>query len=223
MHEMSRQPEPEVMDLYAEAEAYARADFADVNQAFVDRLLELAGHLEEAAAVDLGTGPADIPIRLARARPRWRVVAVDASEAMLAFARRAVEEARLSGRVELLLADAKATPLPSAAFDVVFSNSILHHINEADRFWAEVRRLGSSGATVFLRDLARPASPEAARQIVRRYAANEAPLLQAEYYRSLLASYTVREVRAQLDRAGLAGLRVAMVTDRHWDVFGQLE
>ena len=210
------------MDLYAEAEAYAGADFADVNQAFVDRLLELAGHLQAAAALDLGTGPADIAIRLARARRNWRVAAVDASEAMLRFARRAVQDARLSARVELLLADAKATPLPPAAFDVIFSNSILHHINEVDRFWAEIRRLGRSGTTVFLRDLARPASPQAAREIVQKYAANESPLLQEEYYRSLLAAYTVREVRGQLDRAGLAGLQVAMATDRHWDVFGQL-
>lgn len=39
---MHRQPEPELMDLAHEAEAYAAADFSDVNAAFVDRLLSLA-------------------------------------------------------------------------------------------------------------------------------------------------------------------------------------
>ena len=77
---MPRQPEPELMDLQAEADAYARADFADVNQAFADRLVALAGHLERARAVDLGTGPGDIPVRLARAMPGWHITAVDASE-----------------------------------------------------------------------------------------------------------------------------------------------
>ena len=62
---LRRQNEPELMDDKAEAEAYARADFAEVNDAFVDRLLELAGPRETAAAVDLGTGPADIPIPMA--------------------------------------------------------------------------------------------------------------------------------------------------------------
>jgi len=219
---MPRQPEPEAMDLAAEAEAYAKADFADVNQAFVERLLALAGHLPKAAAVDLGTGPGDIPVRVALARPGWRVLAVDASAAMLGFARRAAEEAGLAERVELVLGDAKATGLPAAAFDVIFSNSILHHISEVDRFWGELRRLGRVGAIVLLRDLARPPSEAAACRIVDRYASGESALLQEEFYRSLLSSYTVEEVAGQLDRAGLAMLEAAMVTDRHLDVFGRL-
>ena len=79
---MPRQPEPELMDDAAEALAYAAADFSDVNQAFADRLAELAGPLVEAEAADLGTGPGDIPIRVARARPRWHITALDAAPAM---------------------------------------------------------------------------------------------------------------------------------------------
>lgn len=220
---MKRQPEPEVMDISAEAEAYAKADFADVNQAFVERLLELAGSRSRAAALDLGTGPADIAIRLARARPHWRIVAVDASGAMLAHAREAVEQAGLSARIELVLADAKATPFPAQAFDVIFSNSILHHVTEVDLFWRELKRLAKSGASFFLRDLARPASKKAARRIVQLYAENEPELLQEEYYRSLLSAYTPEEVRLQLEEAGLTTLQVAMVTDRHLDVFGHAD
>ena len=71
-------------------------------------------------------------------------------------------------------------------------------------------------------DLARPASPEAARVIVERYAADESELPREEYYRSLLNAYTPEEVRSQLDRAGLDGLDVAIVTDRHLDAWGRL-
>jgi len=219
---MKRKPEPELMDDAAEARAYAAAGFSEVNQAFVDRLVELAGERPSARAVDLGTGPADIPIRLAKARPRWHVVAVDASKAMLDIARRDVLRARLGRRIELVLADAKATHLPAHSFDVIFSNSILHHITEAREFWAEVKRLAAPGTTIFLRDLARPETPARARQIVRQYAGNESQLLQDEYYRSLLSAYTVEEVLAQLDAAGVDGLRVEMVTDRHLDVWGEV-
>jgi ubiquinone/menaquinone biosynthesis C-methylase UbiE len=121
-----------------------------------------------------------------------------------------------------VLADAKDTRLPAGMFDVIFSNSILHHISQADRFWAEMKRLAARGAVVLLRDLARPASPQAARDIVDRYAANETALLKEEYYRSLLSAYTVGEVEDQLARAALAGLEVAMASDRHMDVFGRL-
>ena len=56
---MQRKPEPQYMDDLAEAQAYAAADFAAVNEAFVDRLLDLApaGPDEAVMAVDLGTGP----------------------------------------------------------------------------------------------------------------------------------------------------------------------
>lgn len=219
---IGRQPEPEVMAAPAEAAAYARADFAGVNQAFVQRLLELAGPLERALAVDLGAGPADIPVRVASVRPGWRLVAIEASTAMLAHARQTVARAGLASRIDLIQSDAKVVGLAGAAFDVVFSNSILHHISDTARLWAEVRRLARPGALIFFRDLARPSSAAAARAIVDRYAGTESALLQEEYFRSLLSSYTPAEVRAQLDQTGLSILQVVMATDRHLDVFGRL-
>ncbi len=219
---MQRTPEPEYMDLATEAEAYALADFSEVNDRFVERLLALAGGRESARAVDLGTGPGDIPIRLVRARPGWTVVGVDGAPAMLDHARQAAREAGLQDKIEYVLADAKATSLDDGGFDVVFSNSIIHHINETRPLWSEVERLGKPGAVVLLRDLARPESESGAREIVEQYASGESALLQEEFYRSLLAAYTPEEIRAQLDDAGLSMLRVEMVSDRHLDVFGCL-
>ena len=219
---MPRRPEPEVMDFEPGADAYAGADFGEVNQAFVDRLLELAGPLEHADAIDLGTGPADIPVRLVRARPTWRVVAIDASGPMVEIARRLVAEAGSSDAVEVVLADAKSTGLAKHSFDVVFSNSILHHVTLTEPFWMEVRRLGRPGALVFLRDLARPRDEASARAIVERYSGTESDQLKTDYYNSLLSAYTVDEIRRQLAHADLGLLRVTMVTDRHLDVFGRL-
>jgi len=210
------------MDSPHEAEAYARADFAEVNQAFVERLLDLAGHLKSVQALDLGTGPADIPARIVRACPGWHVVALDASRPMLDYARKTIREAGLSDAITLVLADAKCTGLALELFDVIFSNSILHHITDITRFWAEVKRLAKPEATVLVRDLARPASPQAARTIVNRYAEHESELLRDEYYRSLLSAYTPEEIRVQLDCAGLSMLEVEMVSDRHMDIFGRL-
>ncbi len=210
------------MDDPAEAKAYAAADFTAVNEAFVARLLELAP-MDAARAADLGTGPADIPIRLAGRRPGWRVAAVDASAAMIDLARDAITAAGLHAAITPVLADATRTPLASGEFDVIFSNSILHHLRDTGGFWAEVKRLAHRGSVVFLRDLARPVSAEAARAIVTRYAGTESALLQEEYYRSLLAAYTVDEVLAQLSAEGLPELNAHMVTDRHLDVWGEVK
>ena len=219
---MPRQPEPEFMDDAGEAEAYALSDFSEVNQAFVDRLLELVPSGEALKAVDLGTGPGDIPIRVALARPDWQIAAVDASQAMLDFAREAAHGAHLGDRIDWVLADAKDTRLRAGGFDVVFSNSILHHVNDTESFWTELKRLSKPGAMVFLRDLFRPKSPESARKIVGTYGGVGPKLMQEEYYRSLLSAYTPEEVRGQLARAGLTTLEVECVTDRHMDIFGRL-
>src|SRR5437667_5763309 len=82
---MERISEPEIMDDRAGAAAYARADFSESNQWFVDRLVadfpERLGKI-----VDLGCGPADVPIRLARAMPDSHITAVDGSLEMLKLA-----------------------------------------------------------------------------------------------------------------------------------------
>ena len=220
---MPRQPEPELIDLPEEVAAYAHADFAQVNAAFAERLIELAGDLANARCVDLGTGPGDIPVRAVRERPGWKIAAVDASQAMLSFARHTIATSGLEEAIEPILADAKSTDLPPSAFDVIFSNSILHHINDTLSLWAEARRLGKPGALVFFRDLFRPPTIDAAREVVHRYADKESPLLQGEYLRSLLASYTPDEVDRQLNVAGLRGFTVEIVTDRHMDIIGRLE
>lgn len=217
---LKRQPEPEYMDLDDEAQAYADADFADVNAAFVDRLLEVAGGVEYAVALDLGTGPVDIPARVLRERPEWRVVAADASFAMLAIGRANLRESGCAPG--LVQTDAKRLSLAADAFDVVFSNSILHHITDTAAFWREVARVAKPGATLLLRDLSRPDSEEASWDIVETYSGDEPDLLKEEFHRSLLSAYTPDEVRNQLMAAGLRGLEVEKVTDRHLDIFGRL-
>src|SRR5437879_862889 len=115
---MERRSEPELMDLPEEAKVYAEADFADVNRAFVQRLLELAGHAQHLRVVDVGTGPAEIPILIAKARPTWHITGVDGSKAMLLIAQSAVEAAQLQNRLRLHLADAKSTGLTYASFEI---------------------------------------------------------------------------------------------------------
>ncbi len=215
---MKRIPEPEYMDDDLEADAYAETDFSDVNQAFVDRLLRHAPAIETAWCVDFGCGPGDIPLRLSRARPEWRVVGADASEAMLRHAQR--EGRKQARRIHWTLCDGKSSPFATAGFDVVFSNSILHHLPDPVPFWREVKRVIKPGGFVFLCDLYRPESPQAARELVEMHAGGASELLKEEFYRSFLAAFTPDEIREQLRAAAVHGLHMETVTDRHVDVWG---
>jgi ubiquinone/menaquinone biosynthesis C-methylase UbiE len=214
-----RVPEPEVMDDESEARAYEDGDFLRVNLAFARRASRLLpqprGH-----ALDLGTGPAEIPILFCGLRNAWRVTAVDASAAMLRLARRNVRLAGLERRIHLVRADAKNLRSLRRRVDAVLSNSLLHHLPDPLPFWREVRRVCRPGGVVLVQDLRRPRSRAAARALVRRHAADDSPLLRQLFYRSLLAAFTPAEVREQLRSAGLE-LEVRATTDRHLVVWGR--
>ncbi|HSB42923.1 MAG TPA: class I SAM-dependent methyltransferase [Methylomirabilota bacterium] len=219
---MERVLEPELMTDPVQAEAYASADFGSVNQAFVDRFRALFPDLVRGRLVDLGCGPADIPIRLCQALPGVTVIGVDGSEAMLAPGRRAIAAAGLRSRIELVHARLPGLPRPPGGFDGVISNSLLHHVPEAGVFWAEVARLGRTGAAVLVVDLSRPDTRDRARAIVEAYAAADPDVLRRDFFHSLCAAFTTAEVAAQLATAGLTGLRVETISDRHWAAWGRL-
>ena len=219
---MERIPEPEVMDDPAQALAYARADFSQVNQAFVDRFRAAFPKLTTGRVVDLGCGPADIPIRLVRAMPALHVTGVDASAAMLELARQAVAAAGLGNRITLVGGRLPGLPLPERGFDAVISNSLLHQLRDPVRFWQQARRLVRPGDPILVVDLVRPDTPDRARELVNQYAAGSDPIHQRDFHNSLCAAFTPDEVAAQLRAAGLSHLEVRVISDRHWAVAGRI-
>jgi cyclopropane fatty-acyl-phospholipid synthase-like methyltransferase len=221
--EMHRIPEPELMDSVAQTQAYAEADFSDSNALFVDAFVQSFPNLEpRGSLVDLGCGPADICIRMARAIPGWQITGVDAGENMLKRAAAAVNVANLESRVNLRLAYLPDQSLPSRGFNAVISNSLLHHLPSPATLWDSVRQLAAPGAAITIMDLVRPASTDAASAVVERYAADAPQILQEDFYNSLLAAYSIPEILAQLQAAGMGELALSQPSDRHWMVSGVL-
>ena len=219
---MERVPEPEeLMDGEEQAEAYARADFAGPNELFCAELAARAGSELAGRAVDLGCGPADIPVRLALRHQALRVDAVDGSAEMLRWAERAVRAAGVNERVRLLHLELGETVLLAGAYDLVLSNSLLHHLHAPALLWREVARLLAPRGFVQVMDLLRPNSEQEARGIVERYAAGEAEVLQRDFFASLCAAFRPEEVRAQVDAAGLGWLQIEPISDRHMLIWGR--
>lgn len=171
-------------------------------------------------ALDLGCGPGDIAIRFARRCPGWSVDGVDGAEAMLAFGRDAVARAGVADRVRLHRAYLPDEAPPRAHYDFVFSNSLLHHLADAATLWTSVARHAAPGAPIFVMDLMRPDTRATAARFVDDYAAGEPDVLRHDFFHSLLAAYRTDEVVEQVRAAGLDGLRVDAVSDRHLVVSG---
>ena len=210
---MERVLEPELMDDELQSIAYARADFSSSNQFFVDGLInDFPRPLR--TAVDIGCGPGDVMIRLARALPDLHITAIDASAPMIALARGAVMTEGLSDRIELVQGYVPGVALKAHSFDAVLSKDLLHHVPDPSVLWKEIARLGRPGAVVYVMDLVRPSTPEEAHRIVDRVAAREDPILREDFYNSLCAAFTVDELREQVAAAGL-DLEVRQASDRH--------
>jgi ubiquinone/menaquinone biosynthesis C-methylase UbiE len=218
---MKRILEPELMDDPEQALAYARADFEEENQGFVDRFRDFYPSVSDGHVLDLGCGPGDIPIRFMRALPGCRVTGVDASPAMIRLAEEAVRNAALADRITLRCERFQSLELDEPA-DALISNSLLHHLPNPLQFWFALRRLVKPGSVVLVMDLLRPETPEEAQAIVDCYAGEEPAILRRDFYNSLLAAFTEDEVSAQLAELNLSRLIIDVPDDRHWIVGGQV-
>jgi ubiquinone/menaquinone biosynthesis C-methylase UbiE len=221
---LPRTLEPEVMDSQEEAADYDAMDHAEVNARFCEDLLALRPRLGR--ALDVGTGPALIPIELCRRAASVEVHAIDLAASMLALGQRNIERAGVGACVHLELADAKATCWGDGAFDAVFANSLVHHMPDPDRLLREMHRLVMPGGVLFVRDLVRPDSLEQVRALVRKHAPapdSVDPLVTARDRRqrglfeaSLHAALTVDEVVALVAPLEIPAGAVQRTSDRHW-------
>ena len=221
---MKRRLEPELMEEAEQALAYARADFAEANTLFMKLLGQLQpGPLHGARALDLGCGPADIVGRFLATYPQATCDAVDGSAAMLEQAAATLERRPgVAGRWRLLREWLPSAALPLAHYDVILSNSLLHHLHQPQVLWQTVRATARPGALVLVMDLMRPPSAGWAEALVTTYAGGEPEVLRTDFRNSLFAAFEPQEVVEQIQEAGLTGLEVAVVSDRHLAVLGRL-
>jgi len=89
--DLPRVPEPEVMDDSDEVEAYtsaaAQAYLDKIDDTFVEHAVRLVAGCATGRALDIGTGPGQIVLKLARRLPGWQFIGVDRSPNMIRQAR----------------------------------------------------------------------------------------------------------------------------------------
>jgi ubiquinone/menaquinone biosynthesis C-methylase UbiE len=218
---LTRILEPELMETPEEARNYDEMDHAEVNRRFVDDLLA-AGDIR-GDILDLGTGTALIPIELCRRINDCRIMAADAAVSMLELARYNVEIVGLGQRIQLAHVDAKHMPFADAMFDVVMSNSIIHHIPEPLAALREAARVLKPGGLLFFRDLLRPTTNDELDHLVATYAGNENAHSQQMFRNSLHAALTLDEVRALAQLIGVPSDKITQASDRHWTLSARRE
>lgn len=209
--------EPEVMGEDEEAGSYmdaaAAAHLARLDAGWASLVARL-GPRGGARVLDVGTGGAQIPLLLARARPRWRIWALDRSRAMLDAGRHAfsaeASAARRAARAFPLaraVADGRRLPFADGALDVVVSNSLLHHLPDPTPVLNEIGRVAGARGLILLRDLRRP--PRVALPFwVAWHGRHYEGTMRELYEDSVRAAFTPAELAILLRHSALAGATV---------------
>lgn len=210
--EMRRVPEPEVMDEAGEVEAYSSATgqtyLDQLDDTFVEHAARLVRGCERGRLLDIGTGPGQIVVKLARRLPGWECTGVDRSPKMIAQANASLEgEKELAGRVHFRVGDGNKLEFGEGSFDLVTCNSVLHHAAEPEKLLGEIARAASPSGAILLRDLRRP-SRLAFAWHVRWNGRHYSGEMRRLYEDSVRAAYTVEELQHLLDGAMLSGAKV---------------
>lgn len=193
-------------------------DHSAVNRQFVDDLTA-DGKSVGPQVIDLGCGPAAIPIELCTRVESLQVMAVDSEIEMLEIAKREIDIAGLLSVITLHHADVcTMVEYEDGMTDTLISNSLLHHLDEPEAGLRTAVRLVREGGRLFIRDLARPSSLEETEQLVSMYAGGENEVAQQLFRQSLLAALTLAEITELAGGFGISASDVQMTSDRHWTI-----
>lgn len=162
--------------------------------------------------LDIATGAGDIPLALwhkaRRAKLQLEIHGIDISPRTLDFARQRAKAAGAS--IEFSQRNAVTEDLPTG-YDVVMSSLFLHHLDEASAETLLRRMAKASEHLVLINDLRRNPVGLLLAHFAGR-ALTRSPVVRVDAVRSVRAAYTLPEIRAIADKAGLTGAQLS----RRW-------
>src|SRR5262249_30181769 len=107
-----------------------------------------------ATVLDVGCGPGEVVVRLARLAPSLHITGVDLDEPMIERARR--KASKLDAAPAFVVADAAALPFEDGSFDLVVSSFSVHHWPDPHAGLGEMMRVLRPGGRAIVWDIASP-------------------------------------------------------------------
>ena len=212
---MRRIPEAELMENTEQARAYSCADFSESNNIFVNNLFRVSKINNKTKILDIGCGDGEIPIQILK-RKNCDITAVDGSEAMLDEFYKKVKINKLTN-IKIMNSLIDDELLVDSKFDIVMSNSLVHHINDIKSFWKNLIRLTDDNGIILCMDLQRPDDESSLTNLLQTYGGNNSTL-KKDFENSLRAAYTIDEIKSQLNEINKISFTIKPVSDRHFFV-----
>jgi len=230
---MERIPEPELMVEKEQVISYDEADFSEgevnlinqINHYLLRKNIFLG---EKDLIVDLGCGPGNISEKLAIKWPNTEVVGIDGSKEMIM---RAEYKKQTSGNKKKLknlryiccdIKDIKSNNFLPKKISLLVSNSLIHHVTNLADFFNTIRSLSSNSTVNFHKDLKRPLDEKSALELKAQCSTKYNEILTNDYYASLRASYTFKELKNFILENELSSLDVFEEGENYLIVYGNV-
>ena len=212
---MKRVPEPDLMEQKEQAYAYANADFSNSNGLFLEKLFEFCTITDETKILDVGCGDGEIPIKIYK-KTKSKITVLDGSSAMLDEFSKKMSANNIDD-IKIIQGRYEDTHLSEKSFDILISNSVLHHVKSPKKFWEKSFNLVRQQGQIVLMDLFRPSNEHELLTILEKYGGSNQVLLN-DFENSLRAAYTPYEVEGQLSSFPSISSSVKAISDRHFFV-----
>ena len=212
---MKRVPEPDLMEQKEQAYAYANADFSNSNELFLEKLFEFCSITDETKILDVGCGDGEIPIEIYK-KTKSKITVLDGSSAMLDELSKKMKASNVDD-IKIIQQRYEDTHLTEKSFDILISNSVLHHVKSPKKFWEKSFNLVRQQGQIVLMDLFRPSNEHELLTILDKYGGSN-PILLNDFENSLRAAYTPHEVEGQLCSFPSISSSVKAISDRHFFV-----
>ncbi len=231
---MERIPEPELMEKKEQVISYDEADFSEgevnlVNQINHYLLRKNISLGEKDLIVDLGCGPGNISEKLAIKWPNTEVVGIDGSKEMILRAQYNKElstDPKKLKNLRYICSDIKDIKLTNCLLkkkiSLLVSNSLIHHITHLEDFFNTIKSMSSNITVNFHKDLKRPFDEKTALELKAKCSKKYNEILTTDYYASLRASYTFKELKNFTLKNDLSSLDVFEEGDNYLIVYGNV-
>ena len=231
---MERTVEPELMEREEQVISYAEADFSEGENNLINQINyyliknDITLNKKE-LIVDLGCGPGNISEKLSIKWPKANVLGIDGSKEMIRIAelnkKSSLDRSRLNN-LNYICADIKSLKLSDISAEknisLLVSNSLIHHITYLDDFFNCIKRLSSNLTINFHKDLKRPNDEKLALDLKEKCAEKYNDILTNDYYASLKASYTSKELQNFIFEHKLSSLEVFDEGDEYIVIYGKV-
>ena len=118
--------------------------------------------------------------------------------------------------------DIKSNNFFKKTISLLVSNSLIHHITNLEDFFNTIRSLSSNVTVNFHKDLKRPLDEKSAQELKAQCSKKYNEILTNDYYASLRASYTFKELKNFILENDLSSLDVFEEGDNYLIVYGNV-